>query len=166
MLWEPTQVITWLGAILNTSTSEISATDKRITSLQEDLAALLAISSSCHPVCKLASVCGKSISLRSYVSDVSRLMSRNLFAVINAAPTWNSYVRLSSEALAELNFWKVMLQVLMAYQFGLSGASLRGSSIPMLLALLAAVSSSLRARCSIKTGPILKKLKVLHSENC
>ena len=33
---EPTQVITWLGAILNTSTSEMSATDKRITSLQED----------------------------------------------------------------------------------------------------------------------------------
>jgi len=33
-------------------------------------------------------------------------MSRNLFAVINTAPTWNSYVRLSSEALAELNFWK------------------------------------------------------------
>ena len=33
-------------------------------------------------------------------------MSRNLFAVINTAPTWNSYVRLSSEALAELIFWK------------------------------------------------------------
>ena len=105
-VWDPTQVITWLGTVLNTSTSEISATCKRITSLQEDLAALLAISSSCHPVRKLASVCGKIISLRSCVGDVSRLMSRNLFAVINTAPTWNSYVRLSSEALAELNFWK------------------------------------------------------------
>ena len=157
-VWEPTQVITWLGAILNTSTSEISATDKRITSLQEDLAALLAISSSCHPVRKLASVCGKIISPGSCVGDVSRLMSRNLFAVINTAPTWNSYVRLSSGNL--------MLQILTAYLFGLSGASLRRSSILMLLAQLAAVSSSLRARCSIKTGPILKKLKVLHSENC
>ena len=27
-VWEPTQVITWLGAVLNTSTSKISATDK------------------------------------------------------------------------------------------------------------------------------------------
>lgn len=53
-VWEPTQVITWLGAILNTSSSKISATDKRITSVQEDLAALLAISSSCHPVRKIA----------------------------------------------------------------------------------------------------------------
>jgi len=35
-VWEPTQVITWLGTVLNTSTFEISATDKGITSLQED----------------------------------------------------------------------------------------------------------------------------------
>ena len=33
-VWEPTQLITWLGAVLNTSMSEISATDKRITSFR------------------------------------------------------------------------------------------------------------------------------------
>ena len=105
-VWEPTQVITWLGAVLNTSTSEISTTDKRITSLQEDLATLLGISLSCHPVRKRASVCGKIISPGSCVSNVSSLMSRNLFAVINTTLTWNSYIRLLSEGLAELNFWK------------------------------------------------------------
>lgn len=165
-VWEPTQVITWLGAVLNTSTPEISATAKRITSLQEDLATLLAIPSSCHPFRKLASVCGKIISLGPCVGNVSRLMSRNLFAVINTAPTWNSYVRLSSEALAELVSGSLMRQVLTAYLFGLSGTSLRRSSIPMLLAQLAAVLSSSRGRCSIKTGQILRKLKVLHSESC
>jgi len=103
-VWEPIQVITWLGAVLITSTSEISVTDKRISSLQEDLAALLAFSSSFHPVRKLASVCEKIISLGSCAGNVSWLMSRNLFAVINTTPTWNSYVRLSPEALDELNF--------------------------------------------------------------
>ena len=39
-------------------------------------------------------------------------MSRNLFAVINTAPTWISYVRLSSEALDELNFWKSNVAIL------------------------------------------------------
>ena len=53
-----------------------------------------------------------------------------------------------------------MLQVLTEYLFGLSGASLRRSSTPMLLAHLAAVSSSSRGRRSIKTGQILRKLKV------
>lgn len=66
----------------------------------------MAFSSSCDPVRKLASVCGKIISLSSCVGNVSRLMSRNLFAVINTVPTWNSFVRPSSEALDELNFWK------------------------------------------------------------
>lgn len=163
-VWEPTQVITWLGAVLNTSTSEVSATAKRITSLQEDLATLLAIPSSCHSVRKLASVSGKIISLGPCVGNVSRLMSRNLFAVINTAQTWNSYARLSSEALSFSG--SLMRQVLTAYLFGLSGISLRRSSIPMLLAQLAAVPSSSKGRCSIKPGQILRKLKVLHSESC
>ena len=111
-VWEPIQVITWLGAVLNTSTSEISTPDQRIHGLKEDLAALLAFSSSCDPVRKLASVCGKIISLSSFVGNVSRLMSRNLFAVINTVPTWNSFVRPSSEALDELNFWKSNVAVL------------------------------------------------------
>ena len=105
-VWEPAQSITWLGTVLNTSTSEISATVKRINSLHHDLATILAASPPCHPVRKLASVCGKIISLGNCVGNVCRLMTRNLFAVINSAPTWNACVHLSSEALSELNFWK------------------------------------------------------------
>ena len=106
MCWEPTQVMTWLGTVLDMSSSVISATNKHIGSLKEDLASLLAAPLSSHPVRKLASVCGKIISLGSCVDNLSRLMSRNLFAVINSPPLWNSYVVLLSEALAELNFWK------------------------------------------------------------
>ena len=69
------------------SSSVISATNKRISSLQEDLASLLAASLSSHPVRKLASVCGKIISLGNCVGNLSRLMSRNVFAVINSAPS-------------------------------------------------------------------------------
>ena len=36
-LWEPTQVITWLGTVIDTSQCIISATDTRIQSLSEDL---------------------------------------------------------------------------------------------------------------------------------
>ena len=37
-VWDPTQVITWLGAVLNTKSSEISATERRVNSLDQDLA--------------------------------------------------------------------------------------------------------------------------------
>ena len=52
---------------------------------------------------KLASVCGKIISLTNWVGNVSRLMTRNLFAVIYL---WNSHVHLSSESLTDLTFWR------------------------------------------------------------
>ena len=54
------------------------------------------------PVRKLACVCGKIISLTNCVGNVSRLMNRNLFAVISSASSWNSHVHLSSESLTEL----------------------------------------------------------------
>ena len=92
-LWEPTQVITWLGTVIDTSQC---ITSTRIQSLSEDLSFLL---DSTHPslyqVRKLASVCGKIISLGNCVGNVARLMTRNTFAVINSAMIWNSMVSLT-----------------------------------------------------------------------
>ena len=77
-LWEPTQVITWLGTVIDTSQCIISATDTRIQSLLEDLSFLL---DSTHPslyqVRKLASICGKRISLGSCVGNVATIMDKS-----------------------------------------------------------------------------------------
>ena len=59
----------------------VAATDKRIVSFQD----VLSVSSVRIPVHKLASVCGKIISLTNCVGNVSRLMTRNRFAVITSA---------------------------------------------------------------------------------
>ena len=70
-LWEPTQVITWLGTVIDTTQCIISATDTRIQSLSEDLSFLL---DSTHPslyqVRKLTSVCGKIIPLGNCVGNI------------------------------------------------------------------------------------------------
>lgn len=109
-LWEPTQVITWLGTVIDTSQCIISATDTRIQSLSEDLSFLLdATHPSLYQVRKLASVCGKIISLGNCVGNVARLMTRNIFAVVNSAMNWNSMVSLTPGCVEELNFWKVNL---------------------------------------------------------
>lgn len=105
-VWDPTQVITWLGTVINTSQCVIKATDKRIDSLINDLSSLLCSERSLHQVRKLASVCGKIISLGNCVGNVTRLMTRNTFLVINSTADWNSLVSLTPECLHELNFWK------------------------------------------------------------
>ena len=105
-VWDPTQVITWLGAVINTSQCVIKATDKRIDSLINNSSSLLSSERSLHQLCKLASVCGKIISLGNCVGYVTRLMTRNTFLVINSTADWNSLVSLTPECLHELNFWK------------------------------------------------------------
>lgn len=92
----------WLGTVINTTTSCTADTDERSMSLQDVLTSILSVSSVRIPVRKLACVCGKIISLTNCVGNVSRLMTRNLFAVISSAWSWNSHVLLSSESLIEL----------------------------------------------------------------
>ena len=85
-LWEPVQIITWLGVILNTIDGTIKATDERIQKLN---ASLVDLSSRPPPhkvhVRNVATVTGQIISLSSCVGPVARIMTRFLFSVVNSA---------------------------------------------------------------------------------
>ena len=78
-IWEPTQVISWLGSVINTATSRIAATDEQIMSLQYVLNSILSVSSVRIPVRKLASVCEKVILLTNCVGNISHPTTRNFF---------------------------------------------------------------------------------------
>jgi hypothetical protein len=103
--WDPLQSVSYLGTIINTGDSSISATDRRINSILCDLDALLSNTSFVH-VKSVASVCGKIISLGNCVGNVTRLMSRSLFSVIHSRSSWSSFIKLTSDARVELRFWK------------------------------------------------------------
>ena len=106
-LWEPVQIITWLGVILNTIGGTIKATDERIQKLN---AGLVNLSSRSPPrkvyVKNIASVTGQIISLSSCVGPVARIMTRFLFSVVNSAHSWDNKVFLSDDSLSEIIFWK------------------------------------------------------------
>ena len=70
---------------INTSECFISATDKRIQSLTEVLSFLLGSERACEPDKGDASVCGKIIPFENCVGNVTGLMTRNTFAVVNSA---------------------------------------------------------------------------------
>ncbi|XP_068738599.1 uncharacterized protein [Montipora capricornis] len=108
-VWEPVQVLTWLGVVLNTIDGSVQATDERIVKLTSDLGSLQALSSQ-QSVCKVhvksvASVAGQIISLSSCVGSVTRIMTRHLFSVVNSALSWDSEVFLSEDSISEINFW-------------------------------------------------------------
>ena len=105
--WEPIQIITWLGVILNTIDGSIKATDERIATLSRDLENL---STGQKPtrvhVKRVASVAGQIISLSSCVGPVARIMTRFLFSVISSAVSWDCEVLLTQDAISEIDFWR------------------------------------------------------------
>ena len=46
------------------------------------------------------------MSLSNCIGNVTRLMSRNLYSLINSASTWFDFVKLSKEVVIELVFWR------------------------------------------------------------
>ena len=106
-LWEPVQVITWLGVVLDTTDGTIKATEERIEKLNAGLVELV----SCQPpqkvhVKRVATVTGQITSLSPCVGYVARIMTRFLFSVVNSARSWESEVFLSDDSLSEISFWK------------------------------------------------------------
>ena len=77
-----TEVFSWLGTVINTAASQIGATVKPIMSLQDDLNSIASVSSLLSQLASLLV-----LSLGNCVGNVSRLMTRNLFALINFAST-------------------------------------------------------------------------------
>lgn len=108
-LWEPVQIISWLGVHLNTLDGTIRATDERIAKLSHYLAALSSFkSSSAVHVKRVASVAGQIISLSSCLGSVARIMTRFLFSVVNSAVSWDSRFSCPMILCVKLNFGRTM----------------------------------------------------------
>ena len=82
-VWEPCQSIVWFRNVIDKANSTIAATDKRIESLH-DLNEIFCDSHLSVLVKRIATVVGKTISLSNCVRNETRLMSRNLYSLINS----------------------------------------------------------------------------------
>ena len=74
-------------------------TDSGIQSLTEDLLFLLGSEDSLFQVRKLDNVSGKTILLGNCVGNVTRLRTRNTFAVVKSVTNWNSLFSLTPECI-------------------------------------------------------------------
>ena len=105
--WEPVQVLTWLGAVLNSENLTISIPQSRIEKAIKsvnDLLSLSRVNRYVH-VRSVASAVGQIISMSIVIGSVSQIMTRCLSIDILKARTWNSYIKLSEESCFQLRFW-------------------------------------------------------------
>lgn len=102
-IWDPSHTIEWLGFRIDLSLREFSGPASKIDALKLKL--LETKEAKCVPARVLASLIGKIISMSLALGPVTRLMTRNLYAVLNCRLAWCHRLTLSNEAFQEINFW-------------------------------------------------------------
>ena len=102
-MWDPSQVMKWLGFTLDLSQGRIMVPTVKIEALKSCL--LYALSKNSLTARVLASIVGKIISMSLAVGPVSRLMTRSMYALLSARRHWNQLLDVTPEARAELEFW-------------------------------------------------------------
>lgn len=105
-VWDPTQIMIWLGYLINTKDNTIEATKKRIKKLKTALREVLSIEleESIH-VKELASIVGQIISLEMAAGNVVRFMTRSAYRIINTCSSWKEKVLIDSITRSEFVFW-------------------------------------------------------------
>ena len=108
-VWEPSQVVQWLGFKWFMTTGMLHATDVRIERVETALGSLIKqIDRDKNRTVSarfLASVVGQIISLLHAVGKIARLRTRALYRCIDTRASWNAPVLIDEAAYKEINFW-------------------------------------------------------------
>ena len=76
-------------------------------------------------------MCGKIFSaLGNCIGNITRLMTRDTFAVVNSVTNWNSLASLTPDCINELNFWKDNLATINGVPFLAREAQTNENCIP------------------------------------
>ena len=102
-VWQPTQKLVFLGALLDFEEGLILIPERRILKLKSSLVSCLQKD---QIVARdLASITGQVISMTCAVENVARLFTRSCYAAIERRTSWAQPLNVSAEIRDELSFW-------------------------------------------------------------
>ena len=101
--WTPVKKLTWLGFEIEIERGILSVPEQKLSNLTSQLRKANEVQ--VVPATVLASIIGKVLSMALALGPVMRLMTRNLYAMLNARSSWYQNLSVTREARAELAFW-------------------------------------------------------------
>ena len=106
-LWEPTQLLVWLGLNWDLVSGSISISDRRISNFIALIDKFLQ-SAPYVTARDCASIAGHIMSMSPVLGNLTRLRTRVLYKVIDSTSTWDSRfnIGLHNDCLSEIFFWK------------------------------------------------------------
>jgi hypothetical protein len=106
-IWAPIQNLQFLGSILDSMNGTVKISGERVEKAKLTASQLLQ-DLKIHrrvPVRKVASFVGQIISMNIVVGHVTQIMTRYLSLDILQSRTWDSYISLSDNSIAQIKFW-------------------------------------------------------------
>ena len=103
-VWDPTQKMTWLGFVWDSSDGSLAAAPHRIEKIINSCESLL--SKNACPVRDLAGFVGMIVSLIPVVGNCSRVTTKQSQICVASTDSWDDVIPLSSEVKREILFWK------------------------------------------------------------
>ena len=121
--WMPTQCLRWLGFVIDLEGGKVKVPTEKLEALQLQLKQ--AMLSKALTARSVASITGKVISMSIALGQVSRLMTRSLYALISTRHSWCQMLEISAEARFELQFWAEQLEKLNGQEIWHSPSAIR-----------------------------------------
>ena len=109
-IWEPTQIMTWLGFTWNSIDGTVAAADHRVVKIKSTCSSLL--SADACSIRELAGFIGQIISVSFVVGNCARIATKQSQIMVASSKSWDESVSISTEIKRELLFWKENLDVL------------------------------------------------------
>ena len=162
-VWEPIQIITWLGLTWSGMLGTIEMAPHRVTKLLSTLREVLRQAK--ISARNLASVVGQIISTGPVTGNLSQIMSRHCQMSIAASSEWDIPFTLDGYCQSELRFWLQNIQDVNARKYqesALTSKTIYSDASSHACGALLADTVMLLIVCLLKQS----KRKVLLSENC
>ncbi|VDI51364.1 Hypothetical predicted protein [Mytilus galloprovincialis] len=106
-IWRPVQNLVWLGFIWDLKLCLFQLLPEKVANLV-DLAGVILEQPHKVKIRLLAKFCGKIISFTPVIGNVTQIMTRCIFSVINSRDEWDQFVDLNfySGSIREILFWR------------------------------------------------------------
>ena len=109
-VWEPTQVMTWLGFTWNSVNGTVSAASHRVDKIKKSCNSLLSMDAC--PVRLLAAFVGMIISIAPVVGNCSQITTKKSQILVAMTGNWDAHVPLTEDIKREILFWKDNIDIL------------------------------------------------------
>ena len=103
-IWEPKQLIKWLGFEWNLKNCTLEIPQKKFNTLKNCISNL--VEGNLQLTCRnLAKICGKIISLIPALGNICQIMTKHMHMSICCKNSWDETIDINEDIFVELQFW-------------------------------------------------------------